>query len=113
MPPPIEARQETADSGCPPLQFDAIATLHLPYAELDPRSAVNFSTYSLLSEGLTLTILTVATVTFVGWLVERAKQRRMERLLAEMEAPTSAATEPLSTSERSTHRRPTAQGTTR
>jgi len=47
---------------------------------------VTFSTYALMDEGLTLTILTVAAISLVGWIAERAKQRRMERLVAEMEA---------------------------
>jgi len=56
---------------------------------------MNFSTYALMPQGLTLVVLVVAAISALTWTVERIKQRRMERLLEDMEEPRSEATEPL------------------
>lgn len=60
---------------------------------------MNFSTYGMMGEGLTIAILITATVSAIGWLVERYKQRRFDALMeAEPEAhadPTATAAKPL------------------
>ena len=44
-----------------------------------------FSTYALMPVGFLLATLTVATIEALGWLRGQVQQRRMVRLLAEME----------------------------
>ena len=61
---------------------------------------MTFSTYSLMPQGLTIAFLTVAAISALTWTVAKVKQRRMERLLDDMESPKSAATEPLAAERR-------------
>ncbi len=60
---------------------------------------MTFSTYDLMDEGLALTVLSVAAISLVAWVAERAKQRRLERRVAEMKAPASKAIEPQAVSQ--------------